>query len=61
MISSWIIAFNTIVRKEFLGFARIWIQTILPSVITMFLYITIFEISLEIGLEQSNHLSILIT
>ena len=42
MISSWIIAFNTIVRKEFLRFARIWIQTILPSVITMFLYITIF-------------------
>jgi len=36
------IAYQTIVRKEFLRFARIWIQTILPSVITIFLYITIF-------------------
>ena len=37
-----LIAYNTIVRKEFVRFARIWIQTILPSVITIFLYITIF-------------------
>ena len=37
-----VVALKTIVRKEFLRFARIWIQTILPSVITMFLYITIF-------------------
>ena len=36
------IAFKTIVVKETLRFARIWIQTILPSVITIFLYITIF-------------------
>jgi len=38
----FIIAYNTIARKEFVRFARIWIQTILPSVITIFLYITIF-------------------
>ena len=37
-----LIAYETIVRKEFVRFARIWIQTILPSVITIFLYITIF-------------------
>ena len=37
-----LIAYKTIVNKEFLRFARIWIQTILPSVITIFLYITIF-------------------
>jgi len=36
------IGFKTIVVKETLRFARIWIQTILPSVITIFLYITIF-------------------
>ena len=39
---SWMIAYQTIVKKEFVRFARIWIQTILPSVITIFLYITIF-------------------
>jgi ABC-2 type transport system permease protein len=38
----FLIAYQTIVRKEFVRFARIWIQTILPSVITIFLYITIF-------------------
>ena len=38
----FLIAYQTIVRKEFVMFARIWIQTILPSVITIFLYITIF-------------------
>ncbi len=42
MTTDHIVAFKTIIRKEFLRFARIWIQTILPSVITMFLYITIF-------------------
>ena len=38
----FLIAYQTIVRKEFVRFARIWIQTILQSVITIFLYITIF-------------------
>ena len=42
MRTEFFIAYQTIVRKEFLRFARIWIQTILPSVITIFLYITIF-------------------
>tara|TARA_Y100000590_G_scaffold169037_1_gene193393 strand:- start:76739 stop:77509 length:771 start_codon:yes stop_codon:yes gene_type:complete len=37
-----LIPYQTIVIKEFLRFARIWIQTILPSVVTMFLYIIIF-------------------
>ena len=40
--TEFLIAYQTIVRKEFVRFARIWIQTILPSVITIFLYITIF-------------------
>ena len=35
-------ALYTIIRKEIIRVLRIWIQTILPSVITMFLYITIF-------------------
>ncbi len=42
MSSEFLIAYQTIVRKEFVRFARIWVQTILPSVITIFLYITIF-------------------
>lgn len=37
-----IIAFNTIVIKEILRFSRIWIQTILPPVITTILYFIIF-------------------
>ena len=36
------IAFATIVRKEVVRFARIWIQTILPSAITTGLYLLIF-------------------
>ena len=38
MNNAILIAYQTIVRKEFVRFARIWIQTILPSVITIFLY-----------------------
>ncbi|MCA9495579.1 MAG: ABC transporter permease, partial [Nanoarchaeota archaeon] len=37
-----IIAFKTIAIKEFLRFIRIWVQTILPPVITMSLYFIIF-------------------
>ena len=36
------IAFKTIVVKEFLRFIRIWIQTIIPPVITVALYFIIF-------------------
>lgn len=36
------IAFKTIVIKEVLRFARIWVQTILPPVITTALYFVIF-------------------
>jgi len=36
------IAFQTIVTKEVLRFARIWIQTVLPPVITTVLYYVIF-------------------
>jgi ABC-2 type transport system permease protein len=35
-------AFRTIVTKEVLRFARIWVQTILPPTITMALYFIIF-------------------
>ena len=37
-----LIALRTIATKEILRFARIWIQTILPPVITMALYFIIF-------------------
>lgn len=36
------IAFCTIVRKEIVRFTRIWVQTLLPPVITMGLYFVIF-------------------
>lgn len=36
------IAFNTILRKEIIRFTRIWTQTLLPSAITMTLYMVIF-------------------
>lgn len=41
-ISQQIIALNTIVTKEFMRFIRIWIQTIIPPVITVALYFIIF-------------------
>jgi len=37
-----LIAFQTILTKEILRFARIWIQTILPPVVTTALYFIIF-------------------
>ncbi len=37
-----LIAFNTIMVREFLRFIRIWIQTIIPPVITVGLYFIIF-------------------
>jgi len=37
-----LIAFRTIVVKEFLRFIRIWVQTVLPPVITTALYFIIF-------------------
>ena len=37
-----LIAFSTIVIKEFMRFIRIWIQTVLPAMITMGLYFVIF-------------------
>jgi ABC-2 type transport system permease protein len=36
------VAFKTIVIKEVLRFSRIWVQTIIPPVITMSLYFVIF-------------------
>lgn len=39
---SMLIAFNTLMRKEIERFTRIWVQTILPPVITMALYFIIF-------------------
>jgi ABC-2 type transport system permease protein len=41
MAEQWI-ALNTIVRKEIVRFTRIWVQTLLPPVITMGLYFVIF-------------------
>lgn len=37
-----LVAFKTIVTKEVLRFARIWVQTVLPPVITTALYFVIF-------------------
>lgn len=36
------VAFETILTKEILRFARIWVQTVLPPAITMALYFVIF-------------------
>ncbi len=41
MAEQWI-AFFTILRKEIKRFSRIWVQTLLPPVITMALYFVIF-------------------
>ena len=41
MAEQWI-ALSTIVRKEIVRFTRIWVQTLLPPVITMGLYFVIF-------------------
>jgi ABC-2 type transport system permease protein len=38
---SWI-AYETIVSKEVTRFLRIWVQTVLPSVITTTLYFVVF-------------------
>ena len=37
-----LVAFRTIVRKEFVRIVRIWVQTIVPPAITMTLYFIIF-------------------
>ena len=39
---AYLVAFHTIVYKELARFLRIWMQTILPSAITMTLYFVIF-------------------
>ncbi|OQX31963.1 MAG: ABC transporter permease [Candidatus Sedimenticola endophacoides] len=41
-LGRYAIAFNTIITKEFLRFIRIWVQTVLPPVITTALYYVIF-------------------
>lgn len=41
-LNEQIIAFRTIVTKEVLRFSRIWVQTVIPPVITMSLYFVIF-------------------
>ena len=38
---SWV-AYKTILRKEIQRFMRIWVQTLVPPVITMMLYFVIF-------------------
>ncbi|MDT8453071.1 MAG: ABC transporter permease [Gammaproteobacteria bacterium] len=40
--SQQLIAFNTIMVREYLRFIRIWVQTIIPPVITIALYFVIF-------------------
>ncbi len=42
MIRDQIIAYQTLVRREVLRFLRIWVQTLLPPVITQTLYFVIF-------------------
>ncbi len=51
-----LIAFNTIVVKEIRRFARIWIQTVLPAMITTALYFIIFGrlIGSQIGAMQGT-------
>ncbi len=42
MLKDQLIAYRTIVRKEVTRFMRIWVQTLLPPVITQTLYFVIF-------------------
>ena len=51
-INQQFIAFKTIVTKEILRFARIWLQTVVPPVITTGLYFVIF--GQLIGSQLSN-------
>lgn len=51
-INQQFIAFKTIVTKEILRFSRIWLQTIVPPVITTALYFVIF--GQLIGSQLSN-------
>lgn len=55
-LSYQLIAFNTIVIKEVRRFTRIWVQTLVPPVITITLYFVIFGslIGRRIG-EMSGH------
>jgi len=41
-LNKYWIAYTTIARKEILRFSRIWVQTVIPPVITMALYFVIF-------------------
>ncbi len=41
-LAEQVVGFKTIVIKEILRFSRIWVQTIIPPVITMSLYFVIF-------------------
>lgn len=56
------VAFTTIVTKEFLRFMRIWIQTLLPPVVTTALYFIIFgrligdQIGPMAGLSYSEYI-----
>ena len=53
------VAFRTILTKEILRFARIWVQTVLPPAITMALYFIIFGklIGAQIGdMEEATRL-----
>ena len=42
LLALYWVAFRTILTKEILRFARIWVQTVLPPAITMALYFVIF-------------------
>lgn len=42
LYKTYYIGFSTIIRKEFVRFIRIWVQTLLPSAITTALYFLIF-------------------
>ena len=54
--NTYIIAFKTILRKEITRFTRIWIQTLLPPMITMTLYFVIFGrfIGQRVGLMDGH-------
>ena len=41
-VKIYLIAFNTLLRKEIRRFLRIWVQTLLPPLVTMALYFLIF-------------------
>lgn len=51
------VSYKTIVRKDTLRFLRLWVQTLLPSVVTTILYFLIFGYALGNMIKTEHNLS----